>query len=462
MPSKLNRISPPILTATPTPKAAPTMDAFLSTLNPGSLFAHLDDNDPKVNAVHSRWIGREDQITELLGLFGEGIDHVPSMLIFGQSATGKTSVVRDLLTTLELPFAYVNCKECYSQRVFFEMLLSQLPEKRATKSRQSLSDSPEKHTAAESAEDLSYEERRARNIRENLEEFEKFGLSKAKALLRDDGASEEKANENMAPCNDDGASSCAAVSVRGGEDAPGSKWPRCGKLHDFVLDIDERLADVAETVYFIADSAEQLCNLNPSLLPGIMRMQQCTARNVCMIFISEGFPGSMNSVTRGADLVRLEFPVYSPLELQKILMNHVPPTCVDQLQEANVASDAAIALYQNFAKQVVVELFHSSARDVREMMYIASELWPQYISPVVRGESRILIFEHSTALYYRGLGACSAFCTTTTLIGSLFPHPRPHRRSRCPLQVLRMLTQLQGGLRSVRRKTRIFLRGASH
>ena len=180
------------------------------------------------------------------------------------------------------------------------------------------------------------------------------------------------------------------------DEVSGTKWPRCGKLHDFQLEIDERLADIEETVYFIADSAEQLCHLNPSLLPGLLRLQQTTTRNVCFVLISEGFSGSIHDVTRGVDLVRVEFSIYSPLELQKILSKHVPRACIRQLEAASVSSISAIALYQNFAKQVVVELFHSSARDVREMMYIADELWPQYIAPVLRGD---LACTNTRALY---------------------------------------------------------------
>ncbi|XP_030072882.1 origin recognition complex subunit 5 [Microcaecilia unicolor] len=70
---------------------------------------------------------RESQISTLLSIFGE-CEHFsfPSIFIYGHTATGKTYVMKTLLEVLELPHVIVNCIECFTSRLLFEEILSQL------------------------------------------------------------------------------------------------------------------------------------------------------------------------------------------------------------------------------------------------------------------------------------------------------------------------------------------------
>ncbi|CAO3689470.1 unnamed protein product [Umbelopsis vinacea] len=65
--------------------------------------------------------GRSDQIDTLLKSDGKD-PTVPSILIYGHSSSGKTSLVRALMskTLARKQWAYINCVECHTPRMIFE------------------------------------------------------------------------------------------------------------------------------------------------------------------------------------------------------------------------------------------------------------------------------------------------------------------------------------------------------
>ncbi|KAJ2961192.1 hypothetical protein NQZ79_g3495 [Umbelopsis isabellina] len=81
----------------------------------------MEDTQP--DDLKKLFPGRSEQIDTLLGLMGKPTDPtVPSILIYGHSSSGKTSVVRALMSK-SLPrkqWAYINCIECHTPRMIFE------------------------------------------------------------------------------------------------------------------------------------------------------------------------------------------------------------------------------------------------------------------------------------------------------------------------------------------------------
>ncbi|XP_064278032.1 origin recognition complex subunit 5 isoform X2 [Passer domesticus] len=70
---------------------------------------------------------RESQVSTLLSVFGER-QHFsfPSIFIYGHTSSGKTYVMKTLLTTLQLPHVFVNCVEYFTSRLLLEEILIQL------------------------------------------------------------------------------------------------------------------------------------------------------------------------------------------------------------------------------------------------------------------------------------------------------------------------------------------------
>jgi origin recognition complex subunit 5 len=69
---------------------------------------------------------RSEQINRLMMIFGPSDVPVPPIFVSGNSSTGKSSLIRDILETLSLPHAYISCVECGSQKSIFESVLNQL------------------------------------------------------------------------------------------------------------------------------------------------------------------------------------------------------------------------------------------------------------------------------------------------------------------------------------------------
>jgi origin recognition complex subunit 5 len=78
-----------------------------------------------------RFPGREEQIDIFLRLFRNPTDPLPPLFVFGPSGTGKTSVLRHLMTVLNARYAMVNCLECNNQRLIYHCILTQIQSQRS-------------------------------------------------------------------------------------------------------------------------------------------------------------------------------------------------------------------------------------------------------------------------------------------------------------------------------------------
>lgn len=82
-----------------------------------------------VQRVSEKYPAREKQLETLLKLFGSATQPVPSpLLLLGDTATGKTSVIQELLTACNLHHVFVNCVECYNPKLLFERILQSFPD----------------------------------------------------------------------------------------------------------------------------------------------------------------------------------------------------------------------------------------------------------------------------------------------------------------------------------------------
>lgn len=71
--------------------------------------------------------GREQYLKEIFQLFGNKSHCFPSsVIISGASGTGKTSSLLNLLDNLEISYAFVECIECYTSKMFYESVINSL------------------------------------------------------------------------------------------------------------------------------------------------------------------------------------------------------------------------------------------------------------------------------------------------------------------------------------------------
>ncbi|ERE86987.1 origin recognition complex subunit 5 [Cricetulus griseus] len=149
----------------------------------------------------------------------------------------------------------------------------------------------------------------------------------------------------------------------------------CETFNDFVrlfkqVTNTENLKD--QTVYIVLDKAEYLRDMEANLLPGFLRLQELTDRNVTVIFLSEIIWEKFRPNTGCFEPFVLYFPDYSIGNLQKILSHDHPPEY----------SADFYAAYIN----ILLGVFYTVCRDLKELRHLAVLNFPKYCEPVVKGE----------------------------------------------------------------------------
>ncbi|GAB1289442.1 Origin recognition complex subunit 5 [Apodemus speciosus] len=154
----------------------------------------------------------------------------------------------------------------------------------------------------------------------------------------------------------------------------------CETFNDFVrlfkqVTSAEHLKD--QTVYIVLDKAEYLRDMEANLLPGFLRLQELTCllktdRNVTVIFLSEIIWEKFRPNTGCFEPFVLYFPDYSIGNLQKILSHDHPPEY----------SADFYAAYIN----ILLGVFYTVCRDLKELRHLAVLNFPKYCEPVVKGE----------------------------------------------------------------------------
>lgn len=133
----------------------------------------------------------------------------------------------------------------------------------------------------------------------------------------------------------------------------------------------EHLKD--QTVYIVLDKADYLRDMEANLLPGFLRLQELTDRNVTVIFLSEIIWEKFRPNTGCFEPFVLHFPDYSIGNLQKILSHDHPPGYSADFYSAYI--------------NILLGVFYTVCRDLKELRHLAVLNFPKYCEPVVRGEA---------------------------------------------------------------------------
>uniref|UniRef100_A0A8D0L850 Origin recognition complex subunit 5 n=1 Tax=Sphenodon punctatus TaxID=8508 RepID=A0A8D0L850_SPHPU len=129
----------------------------------------------------------------------------------------------------------------------------------------------------------------------------------------------------------------------------------------------------SQTVYIVLDKAEQLREMQANILPGFLRLQEMTDRNVTVLLLSEIVWELFRPNTGCFEPFTLYFPEYSIGHLQKILSHDHPPEY----------STDFYAAYIN----ILLGVFYTVCRDLKELRHLAALNFSKYCEPVVKGEA---------------------------------------------------------------------------
>ncbi|XP_046526599.1 origin recognition complex subunit 5 isoform X3 [Equus quagga] len=263
---------------------------------------------------------RESQVSTLQSLFGER-QHFsfPSIFIYGHTASGKTYVTQTVLKTLELPHVFVNCVECFTLRLLLEQILNKLNHLSSSE------DACPTHITCETFNDF-------------VRLFKQ--VTKAESL-KDQTVyiPPERVSGMLLP-----------LPLRG---------PQTTLQKPVIKEV--------------LDKAEYLRDMEANLLPGFLRLQELTDRNVTVILLSEIVWEKFRPNTGCFEPFVLYFPDYSIGNLQKILSHDHPPEY----------SADFYAAYIN----ILLGVFYTVCRDLKELRHLAVLNFPKYCEPVVKGEA---------------------------------------------------------------------------
>nr|XP_056702971.1 origin recognition complex subunit 5 [Euleptes europaea] len=158
-----------------------------------------------------------------------------------------------------------------------------------------------------------------------------------------------------------------------GEDlAPAS----CDSFNDFVHLFKQGTTTPSlqnQTIYVVLDNAEQLREMEANILPGFLRLQELTDRNVTVVLLSEIVWELLRPTTGCLEPMPLYFPDYSIGHLQKILSHDHPPEY----------SFDFYAAYIN----ILLGVFYPVCRDLKELRHLAVINFSKYCEPVIQGKA---------------------------------------------------------------------------
>lgn len=168
-------------------------------------------------------------------------------------------------------------------------------------------------------------------------------------------------------------------------------WDKCENINEFVEwcrkicdqdDMDDSNntsqdigpAGKKDTRYLVLDRAERLRDTAPTLIPVLMRLQELTGRNICVILITQIVWEKFRSKTGGYEPIVLNFSQYTKTETIAILERDMP------------RGEDPI-MYMRFV-DLVYDVFQRNCKDLNEIRHLVSLLFPLYVKPVKEGKSK--------------------------------------------------------------------------
>ncbi|KAF9355582.1 Origin recognition complex subunit 5 [Mortierella sp. AD094] len=258
--------------------------------------------------LHNAFPGRTKQIDQILAFMGTTwAPTPPALFINGNSSLGKTAVVKTILSTIlgdarPSRYAFLDCVECHTPRLIFEHAVYQF---RSTPQQKPLS-----VCLAQSADQIRATTKDPPSIgatstgkRAKSTIVAERGTRKRKWPMAHEDVSWEKC-ENI----NEFVEWCRKIC----DDEPGSSESTSGKKQEL-----SRRKGQHDTRYLVLDRAERLRDTAPTLIPVLMRLQELTGRNICVILITTIVWEKFRSKTGGYEPIILNFPQHEGLKLHR-------------------------------------------------------------------------------------------------------------------------------------------------
>ena len=183
---------------------------------------------------------------------------------------------------------------------------------------------------------------------------------------------------------------------------------RCESLQEFIKYFQKCNSNNTQRNYIIAfDDADRIRDMEYNILPSLLRLQDLTGLNVCVILISQ-IPFEKYHLRTGlADVITVQCPQYSKSETltilgtqfkiaRRLLKTHINELCESEairnreyiLQQYNIMEKITYEFFCNYLN-AFLSVFYKACRDVPELKMTANKLFLTYMEPVLNGSIEI-------------------------------------------------------------------------
>lgn len=152
---------------------------------------------------------------------------------------------------------------------------------------------------------------------------------------------------------------------------------RCDNMNDFVHQLHAVINSRqlgSKCMYIILERAERLRQIDGTLLPAFVRLQELSGLNIGVIMESEivwdkfRTPGLLEPYI-------VHFPNYTKEELLEIMSSDAPHSCAREV-------------YQNYVK-LLLSVFYVVCQSLSELRHLAAVNFSKYMEPVTNGEATV-------------------------------------------------------------------------
>ncbi|KAH8251441.1 hypothetical protein KR032_011900 [Drosophila birchii] len=162
---------------------------------------------------------------------------------------------------------------------------------------------------------------------------------------------------------------------------------------DNMVEFVEQLR-VAEAPGFLiaVDNAERLRDMDANVLPVLLRLQQLTSLNLCVILLSQLPFEKFYNKTGLSEVISLHLPQYNKAETQRILgsdfvqvRGHLMEQFAQDQQRLEICEAAMTEDFYNNYLNLFLSVFYKACRDLPELQLTARKCFAVYLEPVLDG-----------------------------------------------------------------------------
>ncbi|CAG0887501.1 unnamed protein product [Darwinula stevensoni] len=310
---------------------------------------------------------RQNEVSTLLQLLGERMQHLPpAIIITGPPSSGKSFVMRGVLESTGDAFVFINCIECYTVKLLFQLIILRITDVLGEKCADEYKYDNSMDFIHALRSILQGAQRRIiLVVRIEVNTSCNIGKTETNHLRR---IAFEILNVANFLTN--------YVETREGIEGVGSATEHPLGFCKYRKGVKKlrrvRAGAKVRGTDLVLTRAEYLCDMPPLVLPLIMRLQDFTSANLSVVFLIRTSCEKFKSPHSFPFPIQISFPQYSKDDLVSILMQDCPPG-VEQ------------HFYKNFLN-LLLSVFYPACRNLSELRFLARNNFSKYQEPVVAGD----------------------------------------------------------------------------